>query len=157
MGTHRKNLSVSHILVQILNQTQKKLSLNTMAGICKRVINTAKAPKAIGAYSQAVLVNGTLYISGQLGLIAETMEFPSQDAAEQADQALKNMSHILQEAGGDFENVVKTTVLLADINDFAKVNEVYAKYFASLKNFPARAAFQVGALPKAARVEIEAI
>lgn len=128
-----------------------------MAGICKRVINTAKAPRAIGAYSQAVLVDRTLYISGQLGLCPDTMEFPSQNAAGQADQALKNMGHILQEAGANFENIVKTTVLLADINDFKEVNEVYAKYFSALKNFPARAAFQVGALPKAARVEIEAI
>ncbi|GAB1601019.1 2-iminobutanoate/2-iminopropanoate deaminase-like [Argonauta hians] len=127
-----------------------------MAGICKRIINTSKAPKAIGAYSQAVVVDRTMYISGQLGLNPTSMEFPSNSAAEQADQALKNMTEILKEAGASLENVVKTTVLLADINDFQAVNEVYAKYFGG-PNYPARAAYQVGNLPKLARVEIEAI
>ncbi|XP_029641686.1 2-iminobutanoate/2-iminopropanoate deaminase [Octopus sinensis] len=127
-----------------------------MAGICKRIINTVNAPKAIGAYSQAVVVDKTMYISGQLGLNPTTMEFPSNNAAEQADQALKNMSAILKEAGASLSNVVKTTVLLADINDFQAVNEIYSKYFAGT-DFPARAAYQVGNLPKLARVEIEAI
>eukprot|EP00112_Aurelia_sp_Birch-Aquarium-sp1_P007053 Seg1770.7 transcript_id=Seg1770.7/GoldUCD/mRNA.D3Y31 product="2-iminobutanoate/2-iminopropanoate deaminase" protein_id=Seg1770.7/GoldUCD/D3Y31 len=126
-----------------------------MAAIVRKVINTAKAPAAIGPYSQAVLVNGTLYISGQLGLVAESKQFVSDDVAAQAKQALQNMAHILEAAGTGFDKVVKTTVLLADINDFAKVNEVYATFFK--EPYPARAAYQAANLPKLARVEIEAI
>eukprot|EP00794_Sanderia_malayensis_P004554 gene4554-5151_t len=126
-----------------------------MSAIVRRVINTAKAPAAIGPYSQAVLVNNTLYISGQLGLVAETMQFVSVDVKEQAKQALTNMGHILEAGGSSFDKVVKTTILLADINDFANVNEVYAQFFK--EPFPARAAYQAANLPKLARVEIEAV
>lgn len=130
-------------------------SFYKMTSVIRRVIKTAKAPAAIGAYSQAVLVNGTLYVSGQLGLVAETMQFVSDDVQEQATQALQNMQHILEEAGSGFDKVVKTTILLADINDFAKVNEVYAKFFQ--EPYPARAAYAAANLPKLARVEIEAV
>ncbi|XP_065061797.1 2-iminobutanoate/2-iminopropanoate deaminase-like [Rhopilema esculentum] len=126
-----------------------------MAAIVRRVINTAKAPAAIGPYSQAVLVNSTLYVSGQLGLVSETMQFVSDDVQAQAKQALQNMGHILEAAGTSFDKVVKTTVLLADINDFAKVNEIYGTFFK--EPYPARAAYQCANLPKLARVEIEAI
>ncbi|XP_059153153.1 2-iminobutanoate/2-iminopropanoate deaminase-like isoform X2 [Physella acuta] len=105
--------------------------------------------------SQAVQVDNTLYISGQIGFIPETMEIVPGGAVAEADQALKNMGAILEAAGSSFENVVKTTVLLQSINDFAAVNEVYSKYFPN--NKPARAAYQVAALPKGANVEIEAI
>lgn len=122
--------------------------------VIRKFISTSAAPPAIGAYSQAVKVNETLYVSGQLGMDPKSMELA--DGVEaQTDQALKNMGEILKAGGMNFTNVVKTTVLLADINDFAKVNGVYSKYFQ--EPYPARAAFAVAALPKLARVEIEAV
>merc|ERR1719505_188939 len=123
--------------------------------VIRKIISTTKAPAAVGAYSQGVLVDKTLYVSGQLGLVAETMDFISSDVEDQTRQALDNMGAILEAAGATFSNVIKTTVLLADINDFQKVNKVYGTYFKS--TLPARAAYQVGNLPKAGRVEIEAI
>ncbi|KAK0068681.1 ribonuclease UK114 [Biomphalaria pfeifferi] len=123
--------------------------------IIRKIISTPKAPKAVGPYSQAVQVDNTLYVSGQIGFIPETMELAPGGAVGEADQALKNLGAILEAAGTSYENVVKTTVLLQSINDFTAVNEVYAKYFP--KNKPARAAYQVVALPKGANVEIEAI
>ncbi|KAL4842656.1 hypothetical protein H8958_015411 [Nasalis larvatus] len=119
-----------------------------MSSLIKRVISTAKAPGAIGPYSQAVLVDRTIYISGQIGMDPSSGQLVS-------GGALKNMGEILKAAGCDFTNVVKTTVLLADINDFNTVNEIYKQYFKS--NFPARAAYQVAALPKGSRIEIEAV
>jgi reactive intermediate/imine deaminase len=109
----------------------------------------------ISAFSQAVVVDRTVYVSGQIGFNPETMKLVGEDVQEQAKQALTNIGHILEEAGSSFANVVKTTVLLADIKDYPKVNEIYATFFSS--PHPARAAFQVGALPANARVEIEAI
>ncbi|PNI85142.1 RIDA isoform 3, partial [Pan troglodytes] len=105
--------------------------------------------------SQAVLVDRTIYISGQIGMDPSSGQLVSGGVAEEAKQALKNMGEILKAAGCDFTNVVKTTVLLADINDFNTVNEIYKQYFKS--NFPARAAYQVAALPKGSRIEIEAV
>lgn len=123
----------------------------------KTVIATDTAPKAIGAYSQAVAVEDArlLFISGQLGMNPETMELLEGGAAIEAVQAMKNMQAILQAAGGDYSSIVKATIYLVDINDFATVNEVYAACFA--ESPPARAAFAVAALPKGARVEIEAV
>jgi len=123
----------------------------------KKIIATDKAPKAIGAYSQAVTVDTGrfLFISGQLGLDPDSMELVSGGVASEADRAMKNMAAILEAAGGDFSHIIKATIYLADINDFAAVNEVYASCFE--KDPPARAAFAVAALPKGARVEIEAI
>ncbi|XP_006859253.1 PREDICTED: ribonuclease UK114 [Chrysochloris asiatica] len=126
-----------------------------MSSFIRKVISTAKAPGAIGPYSQAVLVDRTVYISGQLGMDPSKGQLVPGGVVEEAKQALKNMGEILKAAGCDYSNVVKTTVLLADINDFAAVNEVYAQYFKS--SFPARAAYQVAALPRGGRVEIEAI
>jgi 2-iminobutanoate/2-iminopropanoate deaminase len=119
----------------------------------KKSIFTDKAPKAIGPYSQAVTANGMIYTSGQLGMdyegvLEETVE-------GQAHKAIKNLIAILEEAETSIENVVKTTVFLADINDFVKVNEIYGQYFK--EPYPARSAFQVANLPKGAKVEIEAI
>lgn len=124
-------------------------------GILKKIINTAKAPKAIGPYNQAVKAGSTLYVSGQLGLDPKTMEFVGSDVESQSEQVFKNMDAILSEAGMTFANVVKTTVLLSDINDFAKVNVVYQQYFK--EPYPARAAYAVANLPKLAKVEVEAI
>ncbi|KAK4296695.1 hypothetical protein Pmani_030832 [Petrolisthes manimaculis] len=122
--------------------------------IVRKVISSSKAPAAIGAYSQAVQAGQTLYISGQLGFDPTTMTL-SGDVEQEARVALTNMGHILEAARCTYKHVVKTTVLLADINDFAKVNEVYSTFFAEHK--PARAAYQVANLPKGGRVEIEAI
>lgn len=121
----------------------------------KKEINSANAPAAIGPYSQAVEAGDTLYISGQLPIVPATGTFPSDDIREQTKASLDNIGAILKEAGMSFANVVKTTVLLDDMGDFAAMNEVYAAYFE--KPFPARAAFEVAKLPKNAKVEIEAV
>lgn len=121
----------------------------------KTIISTRKAPAAVGPYSQAVQTEGLIFISGQLGLVPETGTFVEGGVKEQTIQALDNMEAILKEAGGGFDNVVKTTVLLADINDFAVVNGVYGERFA--ENPPARAAYAVAKLPLGGLVEIEAI
>ena len=121
----------------------------------KKEINSANAPAAIGPYSQAVEAGNTLYISGQLPIDPATGAFPSDDVREQTKASLENIGAILKEAGMSFANVVKTTVLLDDMGDFAAMNEVYSTYFE--KPFPARAAFEVAKLPKNAKVEIEAV
>ncbi|MEO1769436.1 RidA family protein [Candidatus Enterococcus ferrettii] len=118
-------------------------------------IDTAKAPAAIGPYSQAIKVGNTLYLSGQLPIDPATGEFPSEDIKEQTARSLENIKAILAEAGTNLTKVVKTTVLLKNISDFAAMNEVYGEYFNG--TCPARAAYQVAALPKDALVEIEAI
>ncbi len=120
----------------------------------KKIISTDSAPKAIGPYSQAVLAGDFLFVSGQLGMHPETQAM-GESVQEQAEQALMNMGAILKQAGLDFDAVVKTTVLLADIADFATVNEIYARFFKS--DYPARAAYAVASLPRGARVEIEAV
>ena len=121
----------------------------------KKIINSPKAPKAIGPYSQAVEVNGTLYISGQLPIDVNTGKFVEGGVKEQTEQCLKNIGYILEEAGYTFDHVVKSTCLLSDISDFAAMNEVYARYYT--KDCPARAAFAVKSLPMGALVEIETI
>ncbi len=118
-------------------------------------VHTANAPAAIGPYSQAVIAGSTIYVSGQLPIDPATGEFAGADIAAQTRQALTNVRSILAEAGYTMGDVVKTTVLLADISEFAAMNAVYAEFFA--EPFPARAAFQVAAVPKGAKVEIEAI
>lgn len=117
-------------------------------------VYTNKAPEAIGPYSQAVVANGMVYTSGQLGL-DEKGVFQGTTAAEQAERAIQNLIAVLEEAGSSIDHVVKTTVFLDDINDFAAVNEVYGKYFT--KPYPARSAVEVANLPKGGKVEIEAI
>lgn len=120
----------------------------------KKVIATPNAPKAVGPYSQAIEVNGTLYISGQIPVVPADGSIP-EAIADQARQSLKNIGAILEEAGMTYGNVVKTTVLLADIADFAAANAVYAEFFTGDK--PARACYQVAALPLGVKIEIEAI
>merc|ERR1711978_350825 len=132
-------------------------SIISMSGTLRRVIiATKKAPDAIGPYNQAVQVDSTLYISGQIGFIPSTMQIVEGGAAAEAKQALTNMGHILNAANCTFNNVVKTTVLMADMKDYPAVNEVYAQFF-SKEAAPARAAYQAAALPKGAKVEIEAV
>ena len=120
-----------------------------------KAIATQNAPAAIGPYSQAIEANGTVYVSGQLGIDPATGNFAEGGAVAQARQSLSNISNILKEAGLSMKNVVKVTVLLADINDFAAVNEIYKDFFEA--PFPARSAFAVAALPKGGKIEIEAI
>ena len=120
----------------------------------KQIINTDKAPKPVGPYSQAVLAGDMLFISGQLGIDPSTGKLGS-DVMEQARQAMENIGMILKEAGFGFDKIVKTTVLLKSMDDFAAVNGVYAGFFTD--NYPARAAYQVARLPLDALVEIEAV
>lgn len=120
----------------------------------KKIVSTNQAPQAIGPYSQAVIVDKLVYTSGQLGMDPTTMELKD-TVEEQAHQACKNLIQVLEAAGSNIKNVIKTTVFLDDINDFVKVNEVYAQYF--VEPYPARSAVEVGKLPKLAKVEIEAI
>ena len=119
------------------------------------IISTENAPGAIGPYSQAVKTSNLVFCSGQIPIDTRTGEFVSQDVAEQTEQVLKNLSAVLEAAGSSLNNVVKTTVFLADMNDFAAMNEVYAKFFSD--NKPARATVQAGRLPRDARVEIDCI
>ena len=121
----------------------------------KNIVFTADAPAAIGPYSQAVKAGDTLYLSGQIGMNPATGELVSADVKEQAAQALKNMKAVLAAAGFTVDNVVKTTVFLTDMADFQAVNAVYAETFAS--DAPARSCVAVAALPKGARVEVEAV
>lgn len=121
----------------------------------KQSIHTSNAPAALGPYSQAVKAGNTIYVSGQIPINPATGEFAGSDIATQTRQALTNISNILKEAGAEMSNVVKTTVLLQHIEDFAAMNEVYAEFFE--QPYPARAAFEVAALPKDALVEIECI
>mgnify|MGYP004480683317 FL=1 len=118
-------------------------------------IQTSHAPAAIGPYSQGVQAGDTLYISGQLPIDPATGNFAGDDAASQTRQSLTNIRSILNQAGADMSNVVKTTVMLANIEDFSAMNEVYAQFFS--EPYPARAAYQVACLPKNALVEIECI
>ena len=120
-----------------------------------KAISTSSAPAAIGPYSQAIEVNGWVFASGQIPLDPSTGQLVAGGVKEQAEQCLKNASAILQAAGLDLSRVVKTTVYLADMNDFAAMNEVYASFFK--EPYPARSAVAVKTLPKGALVEIECI
>ena len=121
----------------------------------KKAINTTAAPAAIGPYSQAIEAGGLVFVSGQLPVDPATGNFPEGGIKELTRQSLTNMKAILAEAGLTMENVVKTTVFLADMADFAEMNEVYAEFFTA--PFPGRSAVAVKTLPKGARVEIECI
>ena len=121
----------------------------------KRIIQTEQAPTAIGPYSQAISIGGFLFTSGQIALDPESGMFLSGEIEEETEQTLKNISAILQAGGLSLENVVKTTVYLSDLNHFSRMNEIYEKYFSKTK--PARACVQVAALPKGAKIEVDAI
>ena len=120
-----------------------------------QAVATKNAPAAIGPYSQGIKAGKTIYVSGQIPIDPATGEFAGQDIETQTRQSLTNIKNILKEAGADMSDVVKTTVLLKDIADFAAMNKVYAEFFT--ESYPARAAFQVAAIPKGALVEIEAV
>lgn len=121
----------------------------------KTIISTDKAPKAIGPYSQAVEANGTLYISGQIPINPETGKLIEGNIKEQTEQVMKNIETVLKAAGYSFSDVVKSTCLLNNMNDFAGMNEVYGKYYQN--NPPARAAYEVVKLPLDSLIEIETI
>ena len=120
-----------------------------------QAIATKKAPAAIGPYSQGIRAGNTIYVSGQIPIDPATGEFAGADIETQTRQSLTNIRNILEEAGASMKDVVKTTVLLNDIGDFAAMNKVYAEFFS--EPYPARAAFQVAAIPKGALVEIEVV
>ena len=121
----------------------------------KKIIATDKAPAAIGPYSQAIEVNGMIFTSGVIPIDPSTNELVGGDITRQADQAIGNLCVLLEAAGSGADKVVKTVVFIKDMNDFAKVNEVYAKYFT--KDFPARSCVEVARLPKDVLIEIEAV
>ena len=121
----------------------------------KEIINTTKAPAALGPYSQAIKAGNIIYVSGQIPLIPETMEIISDDVQEQTKQSLENVKAVLEAAGATLNDVVKASVFIKDMNDFAKINEIYATYFT--ENKPARACVEVARLPKDVKVEIEVI
>lgn len=121
----------------------------------REVISTDKAPRAIGPYSQAVRVGDFVFASGQIPIDPATGEFVAGGVAEQTDQVLRNISAVLEAAGAGLDRVVKTTVFLADMNDFTAMNEVYGRFFSEQP--PARATVQAARLPRDARVEIDAI
>lgn len=121
----------------------------------RRVISTSNAPSAIGPYSQAIEINGTLYVSGQIPFVPSTMTVISEDVREQTRQSLENVKAILHAAGYGLEDVVKAGVFIKDMNDFALINEVYNEYLGDVK--PARACVEVARLPRDVKVEIEVI
>ena len=121
----------------------------------KEIISTKNAPGAIGPYSQGVRAGNMVFVSGQIPIDPETGEFVSGEIIEQTEQVLKNLRAVLEAAGSGLENVVKTTVFLVEMNDFAAMNEVYGRYFSN--NKPARATVEAARLPRDARVEIECI
>ena len=119
----------------------------------REIISTSKAPAAIGTYSQAVKVGNTVYLSGQIPLVPETMEIVAGGIEERIHQVFKNMNAVCEAAGGSLQEIVKVNIYLTDLNDFATVNKVMAEYFQ--QPYPARAAVGVASLPKDAGVEIE--
>ncbi|MFC3152602.1 RidA family protein [Litoribrevibacter euphylliae] len=121
----------------------------------KAIIKTDKAPEAIGTYSQAVKVGTTVYLSGQIPLIPETMELVDTGIEDQIEQVFKNLTAVAEAAGGSLQDMVKLNIFLTDLGNFAKVNEIMAKHF--VQPYPARAAIEISALPKGAGVEMDGI
>lgn len=121
----------------------------------KQVISTPNAPAAVGTYSQAIVANGMVFASGQLGLNPATGDFAGEDFKSQAEQSLKNVGAILEAAGTSFDNVIKVSVFMSDMANFAALNEVYAQFFKA--PYPARSAVAVKTLPKNGLIEIEVI
>ena len=158
------NVKIGQIVQQSLHEIAKKILIYNVKfdfyliinrEKMKKVIFTEKAPAAIGPYSQAVEVNGMVFLSGQIPVDPATGEFVPGGVTEQTTQVFENIKNVLAEAGLTTANIVKTTVFLADMSLFAEMNAVYAKYFEG--DFPARSAVAVKALPKGALVEIESI
>ncbi|XP_050299917.1 rutC family protein UK114 [Anthonomus grandis grandis] len=123
--------------------------------LLRKIINTNNAPRPIAPYNQGVVLESTLYVSGCLGLDKDTMKLVEGDVSTETRQALRNLGHILTAAETSYDKVIKTTIFMSDINDFAAINQVYNEFFT--KDFPARSAVQVAKLPLNARVEIEVV
>lgn len=121
----------------------------------KEIVNTSKAPNAIGPYSQAIKINKMVFLSGQIAIDPKTQQFIDGDIETQTRMVLDNLKSVLEASGSSLESVVKTTIYLTEINDFLKVNEIYTSYFSSGK--PARSTVCVAGLPKNAKIEIDAI
>ncbi len=121
----------------------------------KKVIKTDKAPDAIGPYSQGIMADKLLFISGQIAIIPRTGELIKGEIEKETEQILNNIKAIVEEAGGSMENIVKTTIYLKDMSNFSRVNEIYGKFFTALP--PARATVEISNLPKSVDIEIEAI
>ena len=121
----------------------------------KKIVTTSKAPAAIGPYSQAIRIGNFLYTSGQISLDPKTMEMITGDIEVETEKVLKNLEAILKADGLELNNIIKTTVYLTDLSEFARMNQVYEKFFGETK--PARACVQVAALPKGAKVEIDVV
>ena len=121
----------------------------------KSVIQTANAPEAIGTYSQAVKAGNTVYLSGQIPLVPQTMQMVSEDFEQQAIQVFENVKAVVNAAGGNMSNIVKLNVYLTDLEKFAQVNDIMSRYFE--QPYPARAAVQVSRLPKDAQIEIDGV
>jgi 2-iminobutanoate/2-iminopropanoate deaminase len=121
----------------------------------KKIIQTDKAPQAIGPYSQAVIHNKVVYCSGQIGINPETEKMAGDDVESQAQQVMKNLQFVLEEAGSGFENILKCTIFMADMDDFSTVNDIYGAFFP--ENPPARETVAVKTLPKNCKVEISCI
>lgn len=121
----------------------------------RTIIQTDKAPQAIGTYSQAVRVGNTVYLSGQIPLVPETMEMVSEDFAAQAHQVFSNLKAVCEAAGGTLNDMVKVNIFLMDLGNFATVNEIMSQYFST--PYPARAAVEVKGLPKGAQIEIDGV
>ena len=128
---------------------------NEVSITVRQVVRTDSAPQAIGPYSQAIIANGLVFASGQIPLDPQTGEFVAGGVAEQTEQVLRNLAAVLEAAGASLQSVTKTTVFLADMSDFATMNEVYARHFTAEP--PARSTVQAARLPRDARVEIDAI
>ncbi|XP_028796762.1 reactive Intermediate Deaminase A, chloroplastic [Neltuma alba] len=152
-------VSVASSIFRRSSSSNRSLSFSCKAASAdsrlKEAVQTEKAPAALGPYSQAIKANNLLFVSGVLGLVPETGKFISDNVEDQTEQLLKNMGEILKAGGASYSSVVKTTIMLADLNDFKKVNEIYGKYFSSPA--PARSTYQVAALPLGAKIEIECI
>ncbi|KAJ4833024.1 hypothetical protein Tsubulata_010649 [Turnera subulata] len=143
--------SLSIVSLPLLTGLKTKVGLEAK----REAVKTEKAPAPLGSYSQAIKSSNHLFVTGVVGLIPETGKFISESVEDQTEQALKNVGEILKAGGSDYSLVVKTTIMLADLKDFKKVNEIYAKYFPA--PFPARSTYQVAALPLDAKIEIDCI
>lgn len=138
-----------------LTQPTTFLNINIKHNMSKEIIHTPHAPQAIGTYSQAIKVDNTVYLSGQIPLVPETMEVIDGDIQNQIHQVFKNLKAVANAAGGDLSDIVKLNVYLTDLSNFPIVNEIMGQYFA--QPYPARAAIGVASLPKAVGVEMDAI
>jgi 2-iminobutanoate/2-iminopropanoate deaminase len=139
---------------ELARRFRRPIAFNS-GGKVREIIATDRGPKAIGPYSQAVKANGFVFVSGQIALDPATQQIVEGDIARQTERVMENLKGIVEAAGSSLGRVVKTTVFLADMNDFAAMNDVYARYFAAAP--PARATVQVSRLPKDVRVEIEVV